>query len=236
MKILSIGNSFSQDAQRYFGGICRAAGVEVKNTNLYIGGCSLERHVGNIGSDSPEYMLEECGKYAERHVTLDEMISADEWDVVTLQEVSGRSFDYKYFEDFLPVLADYVHKNAPNAKIALHITWGYENGSERLANAGFATMKDMFSEIEAAYVKARELIGADILIPSGRVIQRLADEGYTVHRDTFHLALGLGRYAVALTWFKTLFGGSVLDNSFASFDEPVTDEEIAAVKRIVEEL
>jgi len=123
MKILSIGNSFSQDAQRYFGGICRAAGVEVKNTNLYIGGCSLERHVGNIGSDTPEYMLEECGKYAQRRVTLDEMIRADDWDVVTLQEVSTRSFDYEYFKEFLPTLASYVRKNAPNAKIALHITF-----------------------------------------------------------------------------------------------------------------
>lgn len=164
------------------------------------------------------------------------MISADEWDIVTMQEVSTRSFDYKYFKEFLPVLTDYVHKHAPNAKIGLHMTWGYASGDGRLANLGFQSMSEMFGKIEGTYAEAMELIGADILIPSGRVIQRLADEGYTVHRDGAHLSLGLGRYVAALTWFKTLFGKSVLDNSFSDFDEDISAEEILAAKRAVEEL
>ncbi|MBQ7726439.1 MAG: DUF4886 domain-containing protein, partial [Clostridia bacterium] len=43
MKVLSIGNSFSQDAQRYLHGIARADHTEMRAVNLYIGGCSLER-------------------------------------------------------------------------------------------------------------------------------------------------------------------------------------------------
>ncbi len=38
LKILSIGNSFSQDAQRYLYDISKSNGEEIKNVNLYIGG------------------------------------------------------------------------------------------------------------------------------------------------------------------------------------------------------
>ncbi|MGN1128615.1 MAG: DUF4886 domain-containing protein, partial [Candidatus Flemingiibacterium sp.] len=44
LKVLSIGNSFSQDAQRWLHDIAAADGVELLAKNLYIGGCSLERH------------------------------------------------------------------------------------------------------------------------------------------------------------------------------------------------
>lgn len=48
MKILSIGNSFSQDAQRYLHRLAKHEGVQLKTVNLYIGGCSLQRHYENI--------------------------------------------------------------------------------------------------------------------------------------------------------------------------------------------
>ena len=48
MKLLSIGNSFSQDAQRYLHRIAAAAGESLKCVNLYIGGCSLRTHYFNI--------------------------------------------------------------------------------------------------------------------------------------------------------------------------------------------
>ena len=43
MKILSIGNSFSEDAQRYLKLIAGANGRELTCVNLYIGGCSLKK-------------------------------------------------------------------------------------------------------------------------------------------------------------------------------------------------
>ncbi len=48
MKILSIGNSFSQDAHRYLYEIAKKDGVDVKPVNLYIGGCSLRTHYINM--------------------------------------------------------------------------------------------------------------------------------------------------------------------------------------------
>ena len=56
-----------------------------------------------------------------------------------------------------------------------------------------------------------------------------------IHRDTFHLSLGLGRYAAGLLWYHVLTGRSVADNTFADFDEPVSSEEIAIAKKLVDE-
>lgn len=44
LKILAIGNSFSEDATRYLHQLANAAGIDTKIVNLYIGGCPLERH------------------------------------------------------------------------------------------------------------------------------------------------------------------------------------------------
>ena len=58
IKILAIGNSFSQDATHYLHQIGEADNIELKVVNLYIGGCSLERHWNNIQSEAAEYLYE----------------------------------------------------------------------------------------------------------------------------------------------------------------------------------
>ena len=42
MKVLAIGNSFSNDAMRYLHGIAKADVVDMKTVNLFIGGCPLQ--------------------------------------------------------------------------------------------------------------------------------------------------------------------------------------------------
>ena len=58
IRLLSVGNSFSQDAHRCLHDIAAAAGVEVECVNLYIGGCSLEQHWQNVQSGEPAYEYE----------------------------------------------------------------------------------------------------------------------------------------------------------------------------------
>lgn len=43
MKLLSIGNSFSTDAQRWLRDLAAAEGHDLYCVNLYIPGCSLEQ-------------------------------------------------------------------------------------------------------------------------------------------------------------------------------------------------
>ena len=74
MEILAIGNSFSQDATRYLHRIARAAGVTLNVTNLYIGGCSLERHYRNMLSGERAYKLECNGEQTGFPVSLEEAL------------------------------------------------------------------------------------------------------------------------------------------------------------------
>ena len=47
-KILVIGNSFGEDATHFLHDLALTRGINTKVVNLYIGGCSLERHWRNI--------------------------------------------------------------------------------------------------------------------------------------------------------------------------------------------
>ena len=58
MNILSIGNSFSQDAHRFLSPLAAASGDEIWAVNLYIGGCSLNTHWENIRLNQAAYQYQ----------------------------------------------------------------------------------------------------------------------------------------------------------------------------------
>ena len=236
MKILSIGNSFSEDAQRYLAAVGHSLGLEIKCVNACIGGCTLVRHYNNIRSGARDYLVQECGTNVREGATLREIILSDSFDVITLQEASVRSVDYHNFEPYLSELVKYIRDLCPDAKIALHETWGYESESERIKNLGYTAHEDMYASIKEAYAKAMSESGADFLIPSGRVMAMLYGEGLKIHRDGFHASRGVGRYALALTWVRAICGVSVEDNDFYDFEEEITDEERRAVISAVESI
>ena len=237
MNILCIGNSFSEDASRYVHQIARADGVKLNIFNLYIGGCSLEKHFRNMMSDAKDYELSANGFNTNFKVTLKEGLLNRSWDVVSLQQFSGQSVNYETFQPYLSELSAYVKKCVPKAKQIVHQTWAYEEGCERLHNLGYEKRADMFEELEVAYNKAAKDIGAEMIIPSGELFQRLISEGITeLHRDTFHASLGLGRYALGLLWYKKLTSKSVINNTFADFDEEISPEIVAKIKECVEKM
>lgn len=231
-KILSIGNSFTQDPQRYLNAIARARGVDLKCVNLVIGGCSLERHYRNMLSDRDAYALEVNGTPTGFAVSLSEALSSDMFDFVTLQQASHYSFLPDTYTPYIEDLADFVRSYQPKAKLVIQRTWAYEEGSQRLANMGFATEKDMYDAICAAYDKAAELASADLSIPSGTAMHEALLLGLPrVHRDTFHADLGYGRYMLGLTWLATLCGLDPLEDKFCDLDVPATPEELAIVRQ-----
>lgn len=227
MKVLSIGNSFSQDAQRYLHEIAKADGYELQTANINIGGCTLETHHLNLLSDEPNYDLEINGKPAVERISICNALKLDDWDYVTLQQASHLSADFETYVPYISALADEIRKVLPKAKILIHQTWAYEDGSERLFTVTrFKTAKEMFSSIEKSYDCAVDLIKADGLIPSGKAMFfAMEDYKAKVHRDTFHSSLGLGRYMIALTWYGYLTGRDFSCNDFNEFDENVSAKE-----------
>jgi len=235
MRVLAIGNSFSVDATRYLHQIARADGKDLVVANLYVSGCPLERHFRNMLSDNREYNLCYNGMTTGFYVSIKEALLNRSWDVITLQQASGLSFKQSSYYPYINELYDYVKKCVPNAKILIHQTWAYEQGSAKLANAGFEDAGDMFREIKKAYAAAVEQVGADGLIPSGEMFRYLLDNGFEkIHRDTYHATKGAGRYALGLLWYRLLTGQHVLDNSFCDFDEEVTAEQVSIIKEYVD--
>ena len=240
MKILSIGNSFSQDAQRYLHRLAFKEGVQLKCVNLYIGGCPLRTHYLNILDDNAAYDFQFNGQSTGIKVSIRQALASDNWDYITLQQASQESAKPDTYTPYIEEVADYVRMYCPKAKLLIHQTWAYETGSIRLANQEFATDAEMFAAVEDAYKKAFALISADGIIPAGKAMLTAAQTGMEkVHRDTYHASLGAGRYLLALCWFKYLTGRDITENAFDEFDEPVTQEErkivIAAVNNVLGE-
>jgi hypothetical protein len=238
MNILSIGNSFSQDAQRYLHRIARADKVELNTFNLYIGGCPLSLHYQNILSEERRYTLEMNGSSTGFYVSLKEALLNRDWDIVTIQQVSAQSPYYDTYQPYLDKLAEYIRLFVPKAKIVVHQTWAYEQGSRRLhEELKYSDYKQMLCDIVKSYQQAAQDICADFVIPSGEVFGALLESGIEkVHRDTFHASIGLGRYALGLTWYRFLTGNDIAQNTFCDFDEEVTAEQIAVAKKCVLEV
>lgn len=237
MNILSIGNSFSQDAHRYLHSIAKADNCHIDTYNLYIGGCQLSHHYRNMLGDKKEYALEMNGRNTGFAVSMKEALLNRNWDVVTIQQVSNEAPFYDTYQPYISKIAEYIRTCVPKTKIGIHQTWAYEKDSRRLnEELGFKSHEEMFDRVKKSYDEAAKAVNADFIIPSGAVFRSLNASGVkNLFRDTFHASLGLGRYALGLTWYVSLTGHGVDGNSFAAFDEAVSPSQMLTVKACVEE-
>jgi hypothetical protein len=244
IRILAIGNSFSQDAAAYLHDIAKADGTELKIVNLYIGGCSLKTHWQNIEEDAAAYDYELNGQYTGRKISIREALLEDTWDYVTLQQVSGNSGIAETYYPFIKDISAYVQKLVPRAIQLLHQTWAYEVDSDHPDFHNYdCDQQKMYEAITAAYQTAANDLFIGI-IPSGRIIQTLRKQpvfdykngGISLCRDGFHMNLIYGRYAVAATWYEFLLNKSILSNSYfpPEFNGlRASENEIGMIKEIV---
>jgi hypothetical protein len=125
LRILAVGNSFSDDAMEYLPALL--ADLEIKDVELarlYVGGCSLQRHVAfhNKGEAPYIFHLSKAGenRWQQQKGTysLQQVLSMGEWDIITLQQQSGFSGIYDSFEPHLGELIAIIKELQPNARIA----------------------------------------------------------------------------------------------------------------------
>ena len=238
MFILSIGNSFSQDAQTHLHDLARRSGQNLVTANLFIGGCPIEKHFRNYIANNRDYDLQFNGDMTGFRVSIREALLSRSWDVITLQQASPYSGHPETYVPYIEFLAKEIHALCPKAKFVFHETWAYEVGCERLEKAAhFSSADEMYLAVRDAYTKAVELTNADGMIPAGDIMYRLSKSGIgPVHRDTFHASLDVGRYALAMTWLRYLTGVDVTDNDFTDTALPLTEEQIAITKKLVNEI
>lgn len=126
IKMLSISNSFGVNLQQYASQIAKVNDLDLDLYVLYIGGCSLERHVNNLKANAQEYMLYHNGVYENKMVSILEGLKIyDEWDFVLTQQVSQNSGLIDTYEPFLSELYDYVVKNSKFKRFGFQETWSY---------------------------------------------------------------------------------------------------------------
>ena len=96
IKVLAIGNSFSQDAvEQYLYELAAAQGDSLIIGNAYIGGCSIDRHYDNLLTGQGaryEYRKVVRGiRSNKKKVDLKTIIRDEQWDIITLQQASHYS-------------------------------------------------------------------------------------------------------------------------------------------------
>lgn len=233
LRVLAIGNSFSEDAIEYYlHELAAEAGVKIIIGNMYIGGASLELHWQNAQENADAYEYRKISVDGEKvripNTSIATAINDEQWDYISLQQVSGHSGQLKTFMETLPQLLAYVKDLNPNAETEyiLHQTWAYASSSTHSNFPNYNKDQDlMYTSIVDAVGKAKDLTGMDHLVPSGTAIQNgrsVLGEQFT--RDGYHLSLELGRYTAACTWFEYLTGASAVGLKFAP--EGLTPQEI----------
>lgn len=113
MKILSIGNSFSEDAHKWLHDIALTDDFSIDTTNLYIGGCSLETHYNNLIKDVPAYAMQGNSGDFIKNVSIKEALESDKYNIITLQQVSGLSGKPKTYLPYITELSDFVKSVQP---------------------------------------------------------------------------------------------------------------------------
>ena len=232
IKILAIGNSFSDDAvEHYLFGLAKAGGYKVIIGNLYIGGAPLELHVKNAQENKSVYSYRKIdvdGKKTQTpNTTIATALADENWNYVSFQQASPKSGLFETYVEPLPILFKYVKEKATNPKVKYiwHQTWAY---AQSYTHKGFASYQNnqmvMYNGIMDASQKVMKLLPFDILVPAGTAIQNARTKlGDVMTRDGYHLDLNIGRYTASSTWYETIFKQNVVGNSYKP--EKVSDEE-----------
>ena len=246
LKILAIGNSFSEDATKFLHDILSVSGIESRVVNLYIGGCSLERHWQNIEGNKREYQYQLNGCKTDRYVSIEEVLNQESFDVIVTHQASHDSGWACTYEPFLGLILGYLKEHSA-AKVFLNETWAYEVTSPHANFMRYERNQEkMFAALKQAYETAAEKHNLP-LIRSGEAVQKIrelpdfASGKVCITRDGFHMHFLYGRYAVALMWAAKIAGIDVLQNDFIPSADFVpglqTDEEVLkAVRTVVYEV
>ena len=216
LKILAIGNSFSEDAMEYVYQIAKAAGVEeIELGHLYIGGCSLETHLQNVSYDFSKYLYStkktEGAWRTTRNNKASKAFSDNDWDFITIQQNSNNSGVASTYDDVDPLI-DAIESQCTNEHVAFawHMTWAYQQDSDHKAfpiynNDQMTMYNAILASVQEKIVPNNRIVK---IIPSGTAIQnaRTSYVGDTLTRDGYHLSYDQGRLVAGVSYLASLIG------------------------------
>ena len=244
IRVLAVGNSFSRNAMLHLHQIAAADGCDLTAVNLFIGGCSLERHMENVRADVRAYSIQRNGTETHEASSIRETLADGPWDFVTMQQCSGLSGIAQSYYPYLTELSAYIQSLAPEARRLIHETWAYESDASHAQFVNYGRdQRRMYEALRDAYRRAGAETGAP-LIPVGDVIQALRERvpffdyahgGAALTADGFHLTPDYGCFAAGLTWYAFLTGADPEANPYspALNCDPAA---LAAIRKTVREV
>ena len=163
VRLLTVGNSFSANATRHLEALVKAAGHTLIHQPIVVGGASLELHATKFQAHEKDPQSTN-GLYSNKQ-SLKQMLSAQPWDFVTIQQASIKSHDIATYRPFAKQLHDTIKQHAPKAAVLVHQTWAYRVDDPRFAiatpKAGEpATQADMYRMLTSAYTTIATELGA----------------------------------------------------------------------------
>lgn len=237
IKILTLGNSYSNDACAWLEKILKSASYDdVIIGYINYGGCDINDHWSNVDDDitndfGAEFFVNNNGKI-QRYPTGEDfslvegykfLLSMCEWDFVIIQH-GPKSVEIKESYSHLRDLLDFVKCNlkSPNAKLLYHMIWKYNDNVEGGSTA--QVYDDILDTTRNIVLKHEEFVG---VIPAATMRQNMMSTYLTdrdISRDYGHMGLGFGRYALGLLWYSYLTGGSSDDICFIPMRDDVAPE------------
>ena len=179
LRVLMIGNSFSLSVMRELPNIADAQNEYALDiTSMYIGGCSLERHIREYetAKKDPNHRPYKIDRYVtgqgrQKRIpgNLIEMLDAQKYDIITIQEASPRSMEKNGWDEYGDKLVAVVREKQPQAKLLLHQTWSYRIDAPRLKKWN-VSQDEMFARVRKVYADRAKHFGCEV-IPMGEAVQ-----------------------------------------------------------------
>ena len=186
LKVLMIGNSFSVCVGIYLPSIVKSVpGNSLELTSAMIGGCPLEKHAANLkkAETNPDFKpyrvtvwSSDTPQKAKKSFkgSVNELLKNNQYDIVTIQQGSIKSWNYATYQPFAEELIAYIRKHQPKAEIVIQQTWAYRCDHPMLkpnpkARCDF-DQTGMYERIRESYKKLAET-GKFRVIPMGDAVQ-----------------------------------------------------------------
>lgn len=237
LKVLDIGNSYTQDAQTYLPQIIKASGID-DDFSLYraFRPSASFKTWGDCWNDSDNeyYSIDFCAGTslggisgsgsASDGALFRKALQSVKWDIILIHQVSTYSNDYSLWEGngaggYLQELIRIIRVTNPQATIGYLMTHSYR-GSYWANSEGSSYLR--WRNIADATKQLKQEYGIDFIIPYGTAVQNLRasslNDGYEFSEDGTHMGAGLGDYVAGCCYFESLlaprYGVSIWGNTF----------------------
>ena len=220
LKVLHIGNSFTENSTAYLSNMVQRAGINTSDMCLYkcnrgggsfstfidcwndndVKGYSVSKILGGITLPIASSATPNDGS------NIRKVFTDCKWDVIIIQQVSNYSHKYEFWNQnhaggHLPELIDLIRTYQPQAAIGInmvHAAYNYNSNTNNL----YQLIADSYHQFCIDY-------GVDFIIPYGTAVQNIRQSSintteYGFSNDKLHLAPGIGQYVACAAYFETL--------------------------------